>query len=217
MQIIYGDFPMLIPKNRKNSGRFIKFVAILLSMLIGSSIIVCALWLCKDYKIKPVSLYCFCPYTQIEYSSADQLTQTVKNANGAGVTVNQDGKISIIACVFMSEDEAISVAEKNDGSVLKITIDQIVVKDKNRAQKIKNDVNEYFKTLERLIYFSTALETKTESEYVALSFVNHFEDQLGKEGIYYSIPILSGTLIQKIREYSAILVLEWQKYARNIK
>ena len=218
MQIIYGDFPMLIPANAKKSNKNGKIIPIIVFVFISIITSIAVFYFAQTTTIYGKTYYFFCPYTNLTAQETKTVVDRVVNAGGAGITLSEGESISIIASVYDSFEKAQNVAEKNDGKVIEFTISSIALSSNRSISPIKQVYETFNKTISEMIYYLQSCQDYTENEYTVIAFIDQFEQSIkNKEFAYFSnIPVLDTPILQRLRQYATILILEWQSYAKSI-
>ena len=113
-----------------------KFLFLLISIFFITSTIVLALSLKPSYAVEGADFYLFCTYSGSNEQEANIAQVRTKESGGVGDIFYYNEKVNVVACVYTSKSDAESVAKKNEGVVLTVTLPQIISDDKNYVMSI---------------------------------------------------------------------------------
>ena len=173
----------------------------------------------KSYSVDGVEYYCFCTAVANEKADAyEKANETVQNG-GAGVVIEEKGRFFVVASVYSNEQDAKSVANKNDGEIYTFRLPSVVTNDKNLAQKILEIYNFTIQKTNEFIKYSLAYDTNQESEIVVSAFIENYEKFVknGQDDFYLGLAsaISDKTNSVKLREYAITLLLNAKQFYQD--
>lgn len=155
-------------------------------MIFIASTIFLALSLKPSYSVKGEEFYLFCTYSGSDEQEAISMSTITQELGGVGEILEYNDNINVIACVYTTIEDANSVAEKNDGVVITVSLPTVTSNDKNYVSEISKTYKFVADKVNKLTSAFIQLEKGNENERVVEKLLNDFENEvLNGNGEFY--------------------------------